>query len=67
MKLKMKIHKLCKEEKIKLADLAKTMNLSLNYIKKMEKGETEINKRFIIASIKAFPKYKISDLFYFDN
>ena len=67
MKLRTRIFKLCKEEKIELVDLVEAMNLSLDYINKIEKGRTEINKRFIIESIKSFPKYNISDLFYFDN
>ena len=67
MKLKTRLFKLCKEDRIELADLAKTMSVSLNYISKIEKGGVEINKRFIIKSIKAFPGYKISDLFYLDN
>jgi len=67
MKLKTRVFKLCKEDRIELADLAKTMDVSLNYINKIEKGKTEISKRFIIKSIKAFPEYNISYLFYLDN
>ena len=65
MKLKTRIFEICKEKNIELVDLAKTMNISLSHIKKIEKGEANINSEFIVESLKAFPDCDTSDLFFF--
>jgi len=47
-----------------LVDLARTMEVSQDLIYRVRKGERGIHERFIVGAIKAFPGYKLDDLFY---
>ena len=40
------------------------MGISGGYIYKVRRGKRNINQKFIIGAIKAFPGYKLDDLFY---
>jgi len=40
------------------------MGVSQDMIYRVRKGERGIHERFILGAIKAFPGYKLDDLFY---
>jgi predicted transcriptional regulator len=48
-----------------LSELAKAMEISVSQIYRVFEGKRNINRKFIIGAIKAFPGYKFDDLFYF--
>jgi len=64
MKLNTRVFKLCKGKYQNLSELAQTMGISKDLIYRVRKGERGIHERFIIGAIKAFPGYKLDDLFY---
>jgi len=64
MKLKTRVFELCNGKYPNLAELAQTMGISNDLIYRVRKGERGINGRFIIGAMKAFPGYKLEDLFY---
>jgi len=41
------------------------MEISVSQIYRVREGKRHINQKFIIGAIKAFPQYKLDDLFYF--
>jgi len=43
------------------------MRLSKDLIYRVRKGERGIHEKFIIGATKAFPGYKLDDLFYVDS
>ena len=67
MKLKTRVFELCKGKYRNLVELAKTMGVSQDLIYRVRKGERGIHERFIIGATKAFPGYKLDDLFYVDS
>ena len=64
MKLKTKVFELCNGKYPNLAGLAQTMEISNDLIYRVRKGERGIHEKFIIGATKAFPGYKLDDLFY---
>ena len=48
-----------------LSDLAQAMGLSVSQVYRVRQGKRSINQKFIIGAMKAFPQYKLDDLFYF--
>ncbi len=64
MKLKTRVFELCDGRYQNLAELARTMEISNDLIYKVKKGERDIHGRFIIGATRAFPEYKLDDLFY---
>ena len=68
MKLKMKLNtrvfELCNGRYQNLVELAQAMGISKDLIYSVRRGERGIHGRFIIGATKAFPKYKLDDLFY---
>lgn len=48
-----------------LSELAKAMEISVSQIYRVLEGKRNINRKFIIGAIKAFPGFKFDDLFYF--
>jgi len=68
MKLKMKLNtrvfELCKGKYRNLVELAQAMGISKDLIYSVRRGERGIHGRFIIGATKAFPGYKLDDLFY---
>jgi len=63
MKLNIRVFELCNGKCRNLVELAQTMGISQDLIYRVRKGERGINQRFIGAT-KAFPGYKLDDLFY---
>ena len=64
MKLNTRVFKLYKGKYKSLVELAQAMGISGGYIYKVRQGKRSINQKFIIGAIKAFPGYKLDDLFY---
>jgi len=48
-----------------LSELAKAMEISVSQVYRVLEGKRNINRKFIIGAMKAFPGYKFDDLFYF--
>ena len=67
MKLKTRIFELCKEKGIEPDSLAKGMNISLEHIQKVEKGEAAIDRKFIMEAFKTFPECNTNELFSLTN
>jgi len=64
VKLNTRVFELCNEKYPNLVRLAQAMEISQDLIYRVRKGERGIHERFIIGAIKAFPGYKLDDLFY---
>ena len=47
-----------------LSELAQAMGMSVSEIYRVRGGKRNINQKFIVGAIKAFPNYKLDDLFY---
>ena len=64
MKLRTRVFELYSGKYQTLVELAQAMGISQDLIYRVRKGERGIHERFIIGAIKAFPRYKLDDLFY---
>ena len=64
MKLNTRVFELYNGKYRSLVELAQAMGISQDLIYRVRKGERGINGRFIIGATKAFPGYKLDDLFY---
>ncbi len=64
MKLNTRVFELCNGKYRNLVELAQTMGISQDLIYRVRKGERGIHGRFIIGATRAFPGYKLDDLFY---
>jgi hypothetical protein len=50
-----------------LSALARAMELSISQVYRVRVGKRGINEKFIIGAKKAFPEYRIDELFYFNS
>jgi len=48
-----------------LSQLAWAMGISVSQVYRVRQGKRNINQKFIIGAIKAFPEDRFDDLFYF--
>ena len=64
VKLKTRVFELCNGRYRNVAELAQTMEISQDLIYSVRRGDRNINGRFIIGATRAFPGYKLDDLFY---
>jgi len=64
MKLKTRVFELSSGKYANLSDLARAMGISLAQIYRVRDGKRDIGEKFIIGAVKAFPGYKLDDLFY---
>lgn len=64
MKLKTRVFQLYNGKYENLSELAHAMGISVSQIYRLRKGERSVNEKFIVGAIKAFPGYKLDDLFY---
>ena len=64
MIIKTRIFKLCNGNYSSLSKLARAMEISVSQIYRVREGKRSINQKFIAGAIKAFPNYKLDDLFY---
>ena len=65
MLLKTRIFDLWPERYRNLTELAEAMEISVSQVYRVQDGKRNINCKFIIGAIKAFPGYSFDDLFYF--
>ena len=65
MLVQTKIFELCDSKYNNLSELAEAMGISVSQVYRVREGKRNINQKFIVGAIKAFPKYKFDDLFYF--
>ena len=47
-----------------LSEMARAMGISVSQIYRVREGKRGINQRFIVGAIRAFPEYRLDDLFY---
>lgn len=64
MKLKTRGFEFCNGKYTNLSELAQAMGMSVSQIYRVMQGKRSINEKFIIGALKAFPGYKLNDLFY---
>jgi hypothetical protein len=65
MLLKTRVFDLCPGRYKNLTELAQAMEISVSQVYRVQQGKRNINCKFIIGAIKAFPGYSFDDLFYF--
>jgi excisionase family DNA binding protein len=63
-KLKTKAFELYNGRYSSLSELARAMGIAVSQIHRVRQGKRRVNEKFIIGAIKAFPGYKLDDLFY---
>jgi len=64
MKLNTMVFELCNGKYRNVVELAQAMGISRDLIYSVRRGDRGTHGRFIIGAIKAFPGYKLDDLFY---
>ncbi len=64
MVVKTRIFEFCNGKYRNLSELAQAMEISVSQIYRVRENKRHINEKFIIGAIKAFPNYKLDDLFY---
>ena len=64
MLIKTRIFELTDGKYQNLSELAHAMGISVSQIYRVREGKRNINQKFIIGAIKAFPDYNLDDLFY---
>jgi len=64
MIIKTRVFELCNGRYSNLSELAQAMGISVSQIYRVREGKRQINQKFIIGAMKAFPRYKLDDLFY---
>lgn len=65
MLLKTRVFDLCPGRYNNLSELAQAMGISVSQVYRVQEGKRNINCKFIIGAIKAFPGYSFDELFYF--
>ena len=65
MIIKTRIFKFCDSNYKNLSEFAQAMGISVSQIYRVRQGKRNINQKFIVGAIKAFPERKFEDLFYF--
>jgi len=64
MIVRTKIFELCPGEYRNLSELAQVMGISVSQIYRVRGGKRNINQKFIVGALKAFPHHKLDELFY---
>jgi excisionase family DNA binding protein len=62
--LKTRVFELSDGKYKNLSGLAQAMGISASHVYRVKQGKRGINEKFIIGAVKAFPGYKLDDLFY---
>jgi len=65
MLLKTRVFDLYHRNYKSLSELAEAMGISVSQVYRVLEGKRNINRKFIIGAMQAFPGYKFDDLFYF--
>ncbi len=50
-----------------LSELARAMGISVSQVYRVREGKRSINQKFIIGAMRAFPEYRLDDLFYLEG
>jgi len=66
MIVKTKIFELSPNGYKNLSQLAESMGISVSQVYRVRQGKRNINQKFIVGAMKAFPGHRFEDLFYFD-
>ena len=64
MIVKTRIFIFCSGNYRNLSELAQAMGISVSQVYRVREGKRQINQKFIVGAIKAFPNCKLDDLFY---
>ena len=64
MIVKTRIFKFCNGYYKNLSELAIAMGISVSQVYRVREGKRQINHKFIVGAMKAFPNRKFDDLFY---
>jgi len=64
MIIKTRVFELYKGSYQSLPELARAMEVSVSQAYRVREGKRRIKNQFIVVSIKAFPGYKLDELFY---
>jgi len=64
MRLQTRVFELCDGKYSNLVELAQAMGISVSQIYRVRQGKRPINEKFITGTLKAFPNYKMDQLFY---
>ena len=64
MIIKTKVFELSQGRYQNLSELAEAMEISVSQIYRVREGKCNISQEFIIGAMRAFPGYKLNDLFY---
>lgn len=67
MKLRTRVFQLSTETYANVSELARAMGISVAQVYRVRQGKRRINEKFIVGAVKAFPGYKIADLFYISH
>ena len=65
MILKTRIFELTHNNYENLSQLARAMGISVSQVYRVRQGKRNINQKFIVGAIRAFPGHRFEDLFYF--
>jgi len=64
MILRTRVFELSNGKYSNLSELAQAMGISISQVYRVREGKRHINQKFIIGAIKAFPGYRLGELFY---
>lgn len=64
MIIKTKVFELCNGNFRNLSELAQAMEISVSQVYRVREGKRNINQKFIIGAMKAFPESRLDELFY---
>lgn len=64
MVLKTKIYDLCPHYYRNLPEMARAMGISESQVYRVLQGKRHINEKFILGALRAFPGYRLEELFY---
>ncbi len=63
LKLETRVFDLCHGRYSNLTELAKVMGISISQVYRVRQGTRPISEKFITGTVKAFPEYRLDDLF----
>ena len=64
MKLETRAFDLCRERYGNLTGMARAMGISVSQVYRVRQGKRPISEKFITGTAKAFPGYRLDDLFH---
>ncbi len=64
MIIETRVFELCNNRYRNLSELAQAMDISVSQVYRVREGKRNINQKFIVGAIKAFPERRLEELFY---